>query len=118
MKTLAVLCLAVALLFGVDREGDFAIRFEPTAKVQTGAQIPFEIHVNDSLGKPLQDGQVQLAIALPDKPATASVRAWALQPGVYLAKPVFPLAGTWSVTVTARHLDKVSTRSIDFNVAN
>ena len=119
MKYVALLLLTVGLLTAADREGNFKIRFEPTAKLQTGVEVPFEVHVDDALGKPLQrDADVQLAIARPDRTPESSVKAWFVRPGVYIAKPQFPGDGQWAVTVTARRTNEATQRTINFIVTD
>jgi YtkA-like len=104
------------LLTAVEREGNFEIRFEPTAKLQTGIEVPFEIHINDALHKPLTSGTVTLQIEMPDHSHLKVFPAPAVSPGVYLAKPTFPLAGEWNLYVQARRNDEMSARTILFNV--
>ena len=119
MKLIAALLLFSGLLVGADREGNFKIRFEPTAKLQTGVEVPFEIHVNDSRDKPLlRDTEVQLEIARPGGQPTGSVKAWYVQPGVYIAKPQFPADGQWAVTVDARRNNATTKRIITFIVTD
>jgi len=116
VKCIAALLFACSLLIPAEREGNFEIRFEPTAKLQTGVQIPFEIHVSDSVHKPLPDATVTLQIEKLDHTQTKVFRAPALNPGVYLAKPIFPSAAEWNVYVEARRNDEMSARTIQFNV--
>jgi len=100
----------------VEREGNFDIRFEPTAKLQTGVQVPFEIHITDALHKPLFDASVTLQIEIPDHTHTKVFPAPAVTPGVYVAKPIFPLSGEWNVYVEAHRNNQMSARTIEFNV--
>lgn len=116
MKRLAILLCACGLLVAVEREGNFAIRFEPTAKLQTGVQVPFEIHIGDALHKPLTDAKVALQIDMPDHTHSQVFSAPATNPGVYVAKPIFPLAGEWNVYVEAHRNNEMSARTIQFNV--
>ena len=109
------LCL-FGLLVAAEREGNFNIRFEPTAKLQTRVQIPFEIHVSDALKKALPDAKVTLQIETPTHEHSAVFTAPAVNPGVYLAKPIFPEAGEWNVYVEVRRDDEMSARTIAFNV--
>jgi nitrogen fixation protein FixH len=112
-----LLCVLGLVFAAADREGDFKIRFEPTAKLQTGVEVPFEVRVSDSLGKPLQrNGQIELSIAPQNQETGTTVKAWFVQPGVFIAKPVFPSEGQWAVTVVARREDQVSRRTITFSV--
>ena len=39
-----------------------------------------------------------------------------VSPGIYLAKPIFPLAGEWNVYVEAHRANEMSARTIQFNV--
>ncbi len=119
VKLLALTLCAFGLLLAADeKEGNFTIRFEPTAKLQTNVEVPFAVHVTDDLGKPLQqDDHVEMSIA-PENQATAkTIKAWFVAPGEFIAKPVFPLDGEWAVTVTARRQDRVTRRTITFSVA-
>lgn len=114
---LVLLCLT-GLVLCADQEGNFNVSFEATARLQTGVEVPFEVHVKDDLNKPLQqNARVELAIAPQNHAAVESVKAWFVSPGVFIAKPTFPNSGQWEVTVTA-HLDnRTSTRTILFTVA-
>jgi hypothetical protein len=116
VKCIALFLVAFGLLAAVEREGNFEIRFEPTAKLQTGVQVPFEIHVTDARRKPLFDSKVTLQIETPDHTHTQVFPALAISPGVYMAKPIFPLAGEWSVYVEAHRNNEMSARTIQFNV--
>ncbi len=116
MKILALLTCAAGLLFAQERPGNFDIRFEPVAKLQTGVQIPFQISVKDALGKPLPDAKVTLQIETTEHEHTKVFKAPATDPGVYMAKPVFPEAGQWSVYVEVRRNDQMTARTIEFNV--
>lgn len=105
---------------GNERPGNFDIRFEPTATLQAGVQIPFRITVKDSLGKPLIEAKVTLQVETTDGTHTKVYPATATDSGVYIAKPVFPNAGTWNVYVEVRHrneqTEEVTSRTIQFNV--
>lgn len=120
MKTAALLlCL---LGFAVaqqapEREGNFQIRFEPSAKLQTGVEVPFQISVKDALRKPLPDAKVTLQIELSDHTHVKVFPAPAVSPGVYIAKPVFPVSGEWNVYVEVRRSNEMSSRTISFTVA-
>ena len=116
MKSIALLLCALGLLSAVEREGNFDIRFEPTAKLQTGVQVPFEIHITDALHKPLPDAKVTLQIEMPDHTHIQVFPAPATAAGVYLAKPVFSLAGEWNIYVEAHRNNEMSARTIEFNV--
>jgi nitrogen fixation protein FixH len=118
VRLAAVLLCALGLLLAEDREGNFQLRFEPTAKLQTNIDVPFEIHVLDGLKKPLPNAKVELSIILTvDESHLTTFKAPAIgREGVYLAKPVFPVPGQWDVAVTVRRGDQVTTRTIQFNV--
>ena len=103
-------------MIAAEREGNFDIRFEPTAKLQTGVQVPFEIHVNDALHQALTNAKVTLQIELPDHSHTKVFSGPATAPGVYLAKPIFPVTGEWNIYVEAHRNDQMSARTIQFNV--
>ncbi|HEY3939727.1 MAG TPA: FixH family protein [Bryobacteraceae bacterium] len=118
MKAAVLLLLASSLLIPEVREGNFTIRFEPKAILQTGTPIPFEIHVNDSLHKPVQQAKVTLQIETTEHQDLKVFVAPATEPGVYVAKPVFPEAGEWNIYVEVRRSDQLSSRTIQFNVAN
>lgn len=109
--------MAGLLVAAADQPGDFTIRFEPTAKLQANVEVPFEVHVTDSRDRPLPQGKVELSISPVDKATVDTVKAWFVQPGVFIAKPKFPSAGQWSVTVNVRLGNLVSTRTIEFTVA-
>jgi YtkA-like len=116
VKSIALLLCALGLLSAVEREGNFDIRFEPTAKLQTGVQVPFEIHITDALHKPLPDAKVTLQIEMPDHTHVQVFPAPATAAGVYLAKPVFSLPGEWNLYVEAHRNNEMSARMIQFNV--
>ena len=99
-----------------ERPGNFDIRFEPTAMLQTGADIPFQITVRDALHKPLVDAKVTLQIETAQHDHVQVFKAPAIDRGVYMAKPVFSEAGTWSVLVQVHRADQESSRTIEFNV--
>ncbi len=116
MKAFACLLCASALLLADDRPGNFDLRAEPTAQLQTEAQIPFQIRVRDDLGKPLVDAKVTLQIETPEHERTQVYKAPAVDPGVYLAKPVFPVPGAWSVYVEVRRGDQITSRTWQYNI--
>ena len=100
-------------------EGNYGIRFEPTAKLQTGPPIPFQILVKDSLRKPLVHAKVTLQIA--EEGDTRSVRVFPaveVEPGTYIAKPSFSAAGKWNIYVEATRQDHMSARTIQFQVSD
>ena len=105
-----------ALLWAQTRPGNFDIRFEPVAVLQTGVDIPFQIIVNDALHKPLTDAKVTLQIETPQHEHVQVYKAPTIDRGVYMAKPVFPEPGAWSVLVEVHRADQVSARTIEFNV--
>ncbi|MFL6353833.1 MAG: FixH family protein [Bryobacteraceae bacterium] len=117
MKCVALLLCAFGLLTAVEREGNFEIRFEPTAKLQTGVEVPFEIRINDALHKPLPDARVTLQIEMSDHSYLKVFPAPALNAGVYLAKPIFPFPGEWNIYVQARRSAAMSARTIQFSVS-
>ena len=116
MKLLALLVCFLGLCAAQVREGNYDIRFEPSAKLQTGAPIPFQINVQDALRKPLPDAKVTLQIETTDHNSAKIFPAAAVNPGVYVAKPEFPAAGQWNVYVEVRRGDRMSSRTIDFSV--
>jgi uncharacterized GH25 family protein len=118
VKLLALLLCSVGLCLAQVREGNFDIRFEPQAKLQTGVSIPFQISVVDALHKPLPDAKVTLQIETTDHKDTKVFQAPATAPGIYLANPVFPAAGQWNVYVEVRRGNQMSARTIEFSVAD
>jgi hypothetical protein len=121
VKFVASLLCGFGLLLaqeGPARDGNFDIRFEPTAKLQTGVQVPFEIDVKDARKQPLTGAKVTLQIEMLDHSRVKVFQAPGLNPGVYIAKPVFPAAGDWNVYVEVRRSDAMTSRSIQFSVAD
>ena len=121
MKIAAILlCVSGLLLLAQqpppELAGNFDIRFEPTAKLQTGVQVPFRISVKNDLNNPVVDAKVTLQIAMLDGTHVQVFPAPAISPGVYIAKPIFPLAGEWNVYVEVHRRDKMSARTIQFSV--
>ncbi len=110
------LCLAGLLVAAADQPGDFTIRFEPTAKLQANVEVPFDVHVTDSRKRPLPQAQVELSISPVDKPTVETVKAWFVQPGLFIAKPKFSSDGQWSVTVKVKLGNLVTSRTIEFTV--
>lgn len=101
---------------GPEQNGNFDIRFEPWAKLQTGVQVPFQIIVKDSLNKPLTEAKVTLQIEMLDHTRVRVFPAPSINPGVYMAKPVFPVAGEWSVYVEVHRENQMSARTVQFSV--
>jgi hypothetical protein len=116
VKVAALLLLAVGLLAPADREGNFQIRFEPKAILQTRTAVPFEITVTDSLRKPVAQASVSLAIETSDNRNYQVFRAPSIAAGLYLAKPIFTEAGNWAIRVDVRRGDQLSTRTMQFSV--
>jgi len=113
---LLVIATAGVLTAQLQHEGNFVIRFEPKAVLQTGAAIPFRIEVTDDLHKPLIQAKVRLQIETAEHTDVRVFDAPAVSPGVYVAKPVFPDAGQWNVYVEVRRNDAVSARTIQYYV--
>lgn len=99
-----------------EREGNFNIRFEPSAKLQTGVEVPFRITVTDALRKPLVDAKVTLQVEMTDGSRVKVYKAPGTDPGVYIAKPIFSVSGEWNVYVEARRDAEMSARTIQFSV--
>jgi hypothetical protein len=124
VKLLALFFCALGLVFAQAREGNFSIRFEPSAVLQTGAPIPFQITIHDANHKPLADAKVTLQIETANHTRVKVFPAPALDvranPGVYVAKPLFDAAGEWNVYVEVHHQngrwDETSARTIQYNV--
>jgi hypothetical protein len=117
VRTFALLLCSLGLLCGQQpREGNFEIRFEPDAKLQTGAQIPIQIMVKDARQQPVSEAKVTLQIETTDHLKTKVFRAPGTDRGVYLAKPVFPSAGEWTVTVEVRRNDTLSSKTEQYSV--
>lgn len=117
VKFAALFFCAIGLLTAQEREGNFDIRFEPTAKLQTGARIPFQITVRDALHKPLPDAKVTLQIETTERAHTKIYPAPATDPGVYIAKPEFPVGGQWNIYVEVRRAGAMTARTIQFDVS-
>jgi hypothetical protein len=116
VKTLVLAICLAASAFAQTREGNFDIRFEPTAKLQTEAPIPYQITVKDDLGKPVVQAQVTLQIETTDHKNVKVFKAPAVDQGVYLAKPVFPHSGQWNVYVEVHRNGAMSARTIEYSV--
>ena len=117
MRIIALFLYAFGLLLAQEREGSFDIRVEPTAKMQTGVQVPFTITVKDALHKPLPNAKVMLQIETKEGADVKVFQATQVNPGIYIAKPVFPVAGTWNVYVEVRRANEMSARTIQFDVS-
>lgn len=117
MKLLVALVLAAGLVFAQDPPANFRIRFEPTAKLQTGVEVPFEIHILDAHDQPVREAKVLLVCTQSEDDPGIRVDGKAISPGVYVAKPVFPKTGAWNVQVRARREGRESTRVVLFNIA-
>ena len=117
MKVLVLLMCAWGLLMAQEREGNFDIRFEPTAKLQTETPVPFAITVKDALHKPLPDAKITLQIETKEGTDVKVFQAPAVNPGIYIAKPVFPRSGEWSIYVEVRRGNEMSARTIQFQVS-
>jgi hypothetical protein len=98
------------------KPGNWNIYFEPTAVLQTGTHVPFQITVHDPLHKPVVEARVTLQIETPDHTHVQVFKAPAIDQGVYMAKPEFPFAGQWSVLVEVHRADRESARTIEYNV--
>jgi hypothetical protein len=106
-----------SLLVAQPQEGNYKIRFEPTAKLQTGTRVPIEVTVTDDLLKPLINAKVLLTCTEVTGGAEFEAEAKATTPGTYVAKAVFPKTGTWSIRALVTRNDKRSSRVIQFTVA-
>jgi hypothetical protein len=112
----ALFLLLASLPLAAEREGNFTIRFEPTAILQTGAPVPFEIRVTNDLRKPVSHAKATLQIEMEQHNNVKVFPAPEVSPGVYVAKPVFPESGAWSIYVEVRRNDQLSVRTIQFTV--
>jgi hypothetical protein len=117
VKILALLVCALGLLLAQEREGSFDIRFEPTAKLQTGVEVPFTITVRDARHQPLPNAKVTLQIETKDGADVKVFQAPGVNPGTYIAKPVFPSSGDWNIYVEVRRDGEMSARTIQFQVS-
>lgn len=119
MKAAAVVFLTLTaglVLAQEQHEGNFIIRFEPKAVLQTQAVIPFEIDVKDDLHNALIQAKVTLQIETTEHTDVKVFEARAVSPGVYIAKPLFPVAGQWNVYVEVRRDSAISARTIQYYV--
>lgn len=101
---------------GETHQGNFTIRFEPKAVLQTNAPIPFEIHVFDDLHKPLIQAKVTLQIETAEHANVQVFNAPSVAAGVYLAKPTFSEPGQWDVDVEVHRGNETSARTIQYYV--
>jgi len=100
------------------RNANFDIRFEPTAVLQVGAEIRFDITVRDAEHHAVHGAQVTLQIETAEHDHIKSFRATEMQTGLYMAKPIFPVEGQWNVNVEVHRADTMSARSIEYYVPN
>jgi hypothetical protein len=114
---LPIVSLLLAGALVAQRPGNFIIRFEPKAILQTNVQVPFDITVTNDIRQPLRQAKVTLQIETKDHQKVQIFKAPEARAGLYVAKPVFPDAGTWSVYVEVRRNDEITTRTLDFNVS-
>ena len=101
---------------GEEHNGNFTIRFEPKAVLQTNAPIPFEIDATDDLHKPLTQAKVTLQIETTEHTGVKVYNAPMTNPGVYIAKPTFPNSGQWNVYVEVHRGNQMSARTIQYYV--
>lgn len=121
VKIVAILLCAIGLLVAQhppEREGNFNIRFEPTAILQAGVDVPFQITVTDALHKPLIQAKVTLQIETLNHTHVKVYPAPAINQGVYMAKPIFPESGEWNVYVEVHRDNQMSARTIQFTVSD
>ncbi len=116
MKILALLLCAAGLCLAQEHEGNFVIRFEPRAVLQANTVIPFEIRVNDDRHNPVIAAKVTLQIETLQQGQVKVFNAPSVEQGVYVAKPVFPSSGEWSIYVEVHRNGQMSARTIEFNV--
>lgn len=117
MRVIALFLCAFGLLWAQERDGSFDIRFEPTAKMQTGVQVPFTITVRDARHQPLPNAKVTLQIGTKNGMDVKVFPAPGTEPGTYIAKPVFPHPDEWSVYVEVRRDNMVSARTLQYQVS-
>ncbi len=116
MKILALLVCASCLCLAQEHEGNFDIRFQPRVVLQANAVIPFEIRVNDDRSHPVIGAKVTLQIETSQHTNVKVYNAAAVDQGVYIAKPVFPSSGEWSIYVEVHRNGQMSARTIEFNI--
>jgi nitrogen fixation protein FixH len=112
MYVLGLMCASGQQL----REANFDIRFDPTAILQTGTELRFDISLKDADHRPVHGAQVVLQIETPEHEHTKVFKATELETGVYMAKPLFPVKGQWNVYVEARRDDEMSSRTKEYYV--
>lgn len=119
VKTILLFLFLTALVLAQGTEGNFKIRFEPTAKLQTAVEVPFTITVTDSRLQPVSSALIHMTCRLADDTSTeVRVEGKMVTAGTYIAKPIFPKAGTYDVRVEVVRNDKTTSRSIQYNVAD
>jgi hypothetical protein len=111
---IAALLLPAGLLIWA--ASSFTVRCEPTAALQTEVPIPFQIDVTDDRKQAVQNAKVTLHIETADHEHAKDFRASAISAGVYIAKPVFPVSGDWTVSVQAARNDRVGSQTAVFSV--
>ena len=122
MKIVAAHVFFLLGLFGFQAEqqlrpANFDISFEPTAILQSGTEIRFDIRVKDALAKPVHAARVTLQIETANHQNVKVFKATEMDTGLYMAKPIFPVKGRWNVYVEARRDDEMSSRTIEYYVA-
>lgn len=116
MKTLVFLLCAAGLCLAQEHEGNFVIRFEPRAVLQAKVVIPFDIRVDDDRHQPVLGARVTLQIETLQHTQVKVFNAPSVDQGVYIASPVFPSSGEWSIYVEVHRNGQMSARTIEFNV--
>jgi hypothetical protein len=99
------------------REANFDIRFEPTALLQSGTEVRFDITVKDADHNPVHGARVTLQIETAEHHDTKVFRATEMRTGLYMSKPNFPAPGRWNVYVEVRRDEAMSARTIEYYVA-
>jgi hypothetical protein len=116
VKWIAAALCSIGLLCAQEGEGNFRIQIEPSAVLQTGVQIPVQIIVKDDRQKPLVQATVTLQVETLDHNRMHVYPAPATNLGTYLAKPVFPEAGEWSIYVEVHRGGKMTARTTQVSV--
>jgi len=116
VKVALLLLCSLTLFAQRVHNGNFTIRFEPTAILQSKAPIPFQIHVTDPDHHPVIGATAEMDIEMTDHTHAQSFKAPYISPGLFMAKPIFPVPGHWNVEVVVRRSDQESDVSLDFNV--